>query len=282
MIPRPPRSTRTDTPLPYTTLFRTEPVHRRHRQHAAAGGLGLGGGGDGAVAADHRADADRGAAEPGHVSRRLVPDVPGGAHRGRHAALRPGTRLARSPHPSRRGHRPMSSTETPRPRARHFVDRQPFNPVQDEALTPQQERYYMASQWRMMWWKLRRNRLAVVSGGFLALLYASVLISEVIAPYALATRHTEFIYAPPQSVHLFHEGRFVGPHVLGLDYSLDLHTLKREYTPNPDKVWTLQFFCSGDPYEFWGLFEADLHLVCPAAGGPLFLLGPDRLGPAKT
>src|SRR3546814_3901080 len=77
----------------------------------------------------------------------------------------------------------------------------------------------MASQWRMMWWKLRRHRLAVVSGGFLALLYASVLISELIAPYALATRHTEFIYAPPQSVHLFHEGRFVGPHVLGLDRS---------------------------------------------------------------
>src|SRR3546814_19128491 len=52
----------------------------------------------------------------------------------------------------------------------------------------------------------------------------------------------------------------------------------REYTPNPDKVWKLQFFCSGDPYEFWGLFEADLHLVCPAAGGTLFLLGTDRLG----
>ena len=29
-----------------------------------------------AVAADHRADAARRAAEPGHVSRRLVPDVP--------------------------------------------------------------------------------------------------------------------------------------------------------------------------------------------------------------
>src|SRR3546814_19045163 len=52
----------------------------------------------------------------------------------------------------------------------------------------------------------------------------------------------------------------------------------REYTPNPDKVWKLQFFCSGDPYEFCGLFEADLHLVCPAAGGTLFLLGTDRLG----
>ena len=167
----------------------------------------------------------------------------------------------------------MTAADEPRLRAKHFVDRMPFNPGSDEALTPQQERYYMASQWRMMWWKLRRHRLAVASGAFLLLLYASVLISELIAPYALATRNTEFIYAPPQGVHLFRDGRFVGPYVLGLDYELDLRTLKREYVANPDKPQPLRFFCSGDPYEFWGLFKADLHLVCPAPGGTLFLLG---------
>ncbi len=172
----------------------------------------------------------------------------------------------------------MSPGSSPRPRARHFVDRSPFNPAADETLTAQQERYYMASQWRMMWWKLRRHRLAVISGGFLALLYASVLISELIAPYGLTTRHTEHIYAPPQTVHFFQDGRFVGPYVLGLDYQLDLRTLKREYTPNPDRPQKLRFLCSGDPYEFWGMFRADLHLVCPAEGGTLFLLGTDRLG----
>ena len=172
----------------------------------------------------------------------------------------------------------MSVGSPPRARARHFVDRSPFNPAADETLTAQQERYYMASQWRMIWWKLRRHRLAVISGGFLALLYLSVLISELIAPYGLTTRHTEYIYAPPQSVHFFQDGRFVGPYVLGLDYQLDLRTLKREYTPNPDRPQKLRFLCSGDPYEFWGLFPADLHLVCPAEGGTLFLLGTDRLG----
>ena len=75
----------------------------------------------------------------------------------------------------------MSVGSPPRARARHFVDLSPFNPAADETLTAQQERYYMASQWRMMWWKLRRHRLAVISGGFLALLYLSVLISELIA-----------------------------------------------------------------------------------------------------
>ncbi len=173
----------------------------------------------------------------------------------------------------------MSVSGTPpRPKARHFVDTAPFDPHQDDTLTPEQERYYMASQWRMMWWKLKRHRLAVVCGLFLAFLYASILISELIAPYALATRHTDHIYAPPQGVHLFHDGRFVGPYVFGFDYELDLRTLKRVYTPNPDKVQPIRFLCSGDPYKFWGLFDADTHLICPAEGGTLFLLGTDRLG----
>lgn len=172
----------------------------------------------------------------------------------------------------------MSVTDPTRPKPRHFVDTAPFDPNRDEVLTPEQERYYMASQWRMMWWKLKRHRLAVISGLILLALYASVLISETIAPYALTTRHTDHIYAPPQSVHLFRDGRFVGPYVLGYDYELDLRILKREYTPNPDKVQPIRFFCSGDPYKFWGLIDADFHLICPAEGGTLFLLGTDRLG----
>jgi peptide/nickel transport system permease protein len=172
----------------------------------------------------------------------------------------------------------MSVSEPPRPKAKHFVDTAPFDPHRDETLTPEQERYYMASQWRMMWWKLKRHKLAVASGIFLLVLYFSVLISEMIAPYALATRHTDHIYAPPQSVQLFRDGRFVGPYVLGYDYELDLRTLQRVYVPNPEKVQPLRFFCSGDPYEFWGAVEMDFHFVCPARDGTLFLLGTDRLG----
>ena len=79
-------------------------------------------------------------------------------------------------------------------------------------------------------------------------------------------------------MHLFHEGRLVGPFVYGLDYQLNMTTLKREYTANQERVEPIRFFCRSDEYEFWGLFESDLHLVCPAEGSTLFLLGTDRLG----
>ena len=50
----------------------------------------------------------------------------------------------------------------------HYVNKAEFNPESAVTLTPEQERYYMASQWRLLWWKLRRHRLAVISGIFLA------------------------------------------------------------------------------------------------------------------
>ena len=160
----------------------------------------------------------------------------------------------------------------------HYVRREPFDAYDGEKLDPKLESYYMATQWRLMWWKLKRHRLAVWSGVFLALMYASILVSELIAPYGSGTRNTDFIYAPPQAVHLFHDGKFVGPFVYGLDYSLDLDTLKRDYAPNPEKVQPLRFFCRGDAYEWMGLVAGNFHFVCPAEGGTFFFFGTDRLG----
>ena len=160
----------------------------------------------------------------------------------------------------------------------HYVSEAPFDPLEVETLTAEQERFYMASQWRMMWWRLKRHKLAVIAGLALALSYFSILITEVLAPYGLQTRNIDHIYAPPQVVHVFHEGRFVGPFVYGYDYSLNLEDLKKDYVPNPAKVQRIRFFCRGDEYVFWGLVRGDRHLICPAEGGTMFLLGTDRLG----
>lgn len=160
----------------------------------------------------------------------------------------------------------------------HYVNQKPFDPHSIEELTPAQERVYLASQWKLMWWKFCRHRLAVISGVFLLLMYASTLMSGFLSPYNYLTRHTDHLNAPPQAVHLFHEGRFIGPFVYGYDMRKNMETLTREYTSNPDKIQPLRFFCRGDAYKFWGLWDADLHLVCPAKGGHAFLLGTDRLG----
>ena len=96
----------------------------------------------------------------------------------------------------------------------HFASPAPFDPYSVEVMTAEQERYFMASQWRMMWWKLKRHHLAVISGAVLLIMYLSILICEFLAPYNYQARHADFIYAPPQGIHLFADAGFVGPHTL--------------------------------------------------------------------
>ncbi|HEV3489181.1 MAG TPA: ABC transporter permease [Reyranella sp.] len=166
----------------------------------------------------------------------------------------------------------------PKRRAEHYVNREPWDPYVAERLTAEQEKYYMAGQWKLMWWRFRRHRPAVVSMVFLALMYLSTVISEFIAPYNLQTRSSAYIFAPPQQVHLFHQGTFLGPFVYGHKTTRDMETLQRVYTPDPTKPQPLRFFCLGDSYEFWGLIEGSFHFVCPPKGGHFFWLGTDRLG----
>ena len=172
---------------------------------------------------------------------------------------------------------PPSDTAAGR-RIEHFVSSEPFDPYSIERLTPEQERYYLASQWQLMWWKLRHHRVAVFSGVVLMFMYGSILISEWIAPYDLHSQHIDYIYTPPQAVHLFHEGEFVGPFVYGWSFRLNMETLQREYTQDPSQIHPIRFFCLGDGYEFWGFAPMRFHLMCPAEEGTLFLLGTDRLG----
>ncbi|MDH6266329.1 peptide/nickel transport system permease protein [Rhizobium sp. SG_E_25_P2] len=160
----------------------------------------------------------------------------------------------------------------------HYVSEAPFDPYSVEQDTAEQSRYNKASQLQLMWWKFRRHRLAVISGVFLVVFYFIIMIAEFLAPYNLHSRHPDFIHAPPQAVHLFHNGDFVGPFVYGRQMTLDMDTLRRVYTEIPDQVQPLRFFCRGDSYRFWGLFDSNTHLVCPAKGGQMFLLGTDRLG----
>jgi len=170
-------------------------------------------------------------------------------------------------------------TDRPMPGdARHYVAGGAFDPYEVDVLTPEQERYYLASQWKLMWWKFKRHRIAVISGIILLVFYATILMSEVLAPYNQHSRNTDYLFVPPQSVRLFHEGSFVGPFVYGLKTHLNMDVLKWEYSNDRTRVLPLRFFCLGDAYEFWGVIPGRFHLVCPPDGGQLFILGTDRLG----
>jgi peptide/nickel transport system permease protein len=161
----------------------------------------------------------------------------------------------------------------------HFVDPTPFNPYEEPPLTATQERYYMASQWRIMWWKFKHHRLAMVSAYVLGFFFLLVVFAEIFAPYNLDSRNIRYIYAPPQSLYLFDQGEFVGPFVYGYKSGLDPVTFQRTYVEDKTERYPIRFFCSGDSYKIWGVIPGSLHLVCPAEdGGTFYMWGTDRLG----
>ncbi|WP_375461252.1 ABC transporter permease [uncultured Enterovirga sp.] len=160
----------------------------------------------------------------------------------------------------------------------HFVDDAPFDPGATEPGGAESDSFYRASAWRLTWWKFKRHKVAVAAAYLLLFFYALVPIVEAVAPHNQTKRDGDFIYAPPQPVHLFHDGGFVGPFVYPYRFTFNLETFRRDYVVDRTKPQPLRFFCEGDAYELWGLIPAKVHLMCPPTGGTAFLFGTDRLG----
>ena len=146
-----------------------------------------------------------------------------------------------------------------------------------EARQELQEQYFLASQWQLMWRKLRRHRLALAGATVLALLYLVAIFAEFFAPHDIFQRHNDYINAPPQLVRVFDEGSVRLPFVYPLVQTRNEVTLRREYTADTTRRLPLVLFVRGDPYKLWGIFRTDVHFF-GTQGGEAFLLGTDRLG----
>lgn len=140
------------------------------------------------------------------------------------------------------------------------------------------ERLYVASQWRLMWWKFRDHKLALYSSFALFGLYLVAAFCEFVAPSDPARRAAERSYAPPQRIHVFHEGRLHRPFVYAQVQHVDKETLALSYTEDTGRALPLCFFTAGDRYRMWNLFEMRRHLFGLGEGLRLNLLGADRLG----
>ncbi|MDE0218335.1 MAG: ABC transporter permease [Spirochaetaceae bacterium] len=149
--------------------------------------------------------------------------------------------------------------------------------VRGEARQELQEQYFLASQWQLMWRKLRRHRLALAGATVLALLYLVAIFAEFFAPHDIFQRHNDYINAPPQLVRVFDEGSVRLPFVYPLVQTRNEVTLRREYAADTTRRLPLVLFVRGDPYKLWGIFRTDVHFF-GTQGGEAFLLGTDRLG----
>ena len=154
---------------------------------------------------------------------------------------------------------------------------EPWDPYVSEKLTAEQESYYMAGQWKLMWWRFRRHRPAVVSAVFLLLMYFSIFdqrVDRALRPAHAARRVHLRAAAGRASVPRGQLRRAVR---LRLKMELDLDTLQRVYTEDHGKPQPLRFFCRGERYEFWGVVPGLVPSRLPGRGRHLL---PARHRPA--
>ena len=146
------------------------------------------------------------------------------------------------------------------------------------ARTAAEDRLYLASQWRLMWLRFRRHRVAVAATAVVAFLYCLGALCEFVAPYGLNTRRVEFVYAPPQRLHVVHEGRLQAPFVYRMTREVDPKSRRKIYTEDRTTPYRVELLTRGESYRFWGLFDTDLHLFGVADEATFFVFGTDRLG----
>ena len=144
----------------------------------------------------------------------------------------------------------------------------------------EREKIFVASPRQLMWWRFRRHRMALLSGGVLILLYLVALTWEFLAPYDPLRHDVQSAYAPPQRVQFFdEEGFHFPPFVYGLKGERDPKTFRKIYEVDKTAKHPIKFMVQGDPYRFWGFIKNDLHFFgLEDNEGTVFLLGADRLG----
>jgi peptide/nickel transport system permease protein len=141
-----------------------------------------------------------------------------------------------------------------------------------------EERLFHASQWQLIWWKFRKHKLAMIAMPVVVALYLIVLFCEFLSPYSPGQRFPDYLDTRPHVIRFYQPGKgLTVPFVYGLESSYSTESFTRVFADDTSRVYPIHFFVRGEPYKFWGLWKANIHLF-GTIGEPVFLVGTDRMG----
>ena len=137
--------------------------------------------------------------------------------------------------------------------------------------------------WSLVWWKFRRNRLAVIGAIILLIYYITcIFFAEFFAPYP-KDLESDYLEARPTYFQFRDEaGNFsLRPFVYSLEEKIDVATRSRVYEYDKTVKYPIYFFVKGEPYKLLGFIPADRHFFGTDPANPdakVFLMGTDKLG----
>ncbi|MBE0698101.1 MAG: ABC transporter permease [Anaerolineaceae bacterium] len=143
----------------------------------------------------------------------------------------------------------------------------------------EQEKYYLASQWQLMWFKFRKHKLAIIGSCILVVFYLMAIFADFLSPYAPDQPFTKFSFHRPMPIRFFDEtGKLQRPFVYNTVSKRDLDTLELVHTEDRSVRYPIGFFAHATPYKLLGLINSDIHLFSVAEPGVIFLFGTDDIG----
>jgi peptide/nickel transport system permease protein len=163
----------------------------------------------------------------------------------------------------------------------------PHPPAEDEAagamagLADDAEALYVAPNWKLVWWRFKKHRLALISIFIVIFIATIALIPEFFSTQDPQESSSIRAFIPPQGIHLFDEAGFAGPFVYGVEGKRNPETLKMEWQRDETRKIPVLFFAEGYSYKILGLIGTNIHLMGlenPEGQDRLHLLGTDRLG----
>ncbi len=156
---------------------------------------------------------------------------------------------------------------------------EPIVTADPEPAVEVEARVFVAPQWKLVWWKFRKHKLALLSAVVMILIYLVALFADFLSPFDPGQTNSTYLYAPPQSLHLVDAQGNWGLYVNGYTSKVDPVALRREFLVDPTNKVPVQFFAHSWPYKLFGLIKTDVHLLgTDGANQTFYLMGADRLG----
>lgn len=154
--------------------------------------------------------------------------------------------------------------------------------VLEEITTQGTDQIYSASQWQLMWWRLKKHKLAMIASITLAILYFIVIFADFLAVAEPKLSEAKRGEMPPQGVHLTFDGINPKLYVYGTKGVRDPATFKKVFVADDTTRVPVRLFAKGYKYKILGIIPSDRHLL--GVNAPLkpeetiYLLGTDVQG----
>jgi peptide/nickel transport system permease protein len=138
--------------------------------------------------------------------------------------------------------------------------------------------------WSLVWWRFKKNKLAIVGGIILILFYVICgLFAEFFSPYLVNTQSDHLEARPQPLVFKSPDGAFsLRPAVYGLNVQIDAVARTRTWVVDKTQIYPISFFVKAEPYKLLGLIPSKIHLFGinteKYPEGTVFLFGTDRTG----